>query len=341
MVLEALGRYEIIRELAIGGMARIYLARVRGTAGFEKQVVLKCIHETLAADDELVTMFLDEARLAATLRHSNIADVIDVGVEHGIHYFAMEYVAGKTARDLRLRSRERAKPIPLEVSLAIATGTASALEYAHTRSDAEGKSLEVVHRDVSPSNIMIAYEGAIKLVDFGIARATLRRGRTRTGHKKGKVPYMSPEQCRGQAVDRRSDLFSLGTVLYELTTGTRPFLGNSELMVMDQIVNGEPLPITIDGYPPELARIVMRMLARDPGERYQSAAAVVEDLERFANRHSLLTGSHIVARYVQQLFTHAEIFEGEWSPNSHVRFAPIRHETPPTIPDVPSSDTDD
>src|SRR4051812_34029911 len=144
---ETLGKYEIVRELALGGMARIYLARVCGTAGFEKQVVLKCILESIATDDQFVTMFLDEARLAATLRHSNIADVIDVGVERGIHYFAMEYVAGKTARDIRIRGKELRNPPPLEISLAIISGTAAALEYAHTRVDVEGKSIEIVHRD--------------------------------------------------------------------------------------------------------------------------------------------------------------------------------------------------
>lgn len=340
-----LGRYEIIRELAVGGMARIYLARVRGTAGFEKQVVLKCILESIATDEQFVTMFLDEARLAATLRHSNIAEVIDVGVERGIHYFAMEYIDGKTARDIRLRSRELGRRIPLEVSLAIVSGTAAALGYAHTRRDSEGKSLEVVHRDVSPSNIMVGNEGAIKLVDFGIARATLRRGRTRTGHQKGKVPYMSPEQCQGHAIDPRSDLFSLGTVLYELTTGVRPFQGNSEFMVMDQIVTGDPErpSLVIPDYPRQLEEIVMRSLARAPQSRYQTAGGMLEDLERFTSESSLLTGSHIVARYMKELFGDAETFdvstpdaEATWAPSSNVRFAPVRRGTPVPFRDEPT-----
>ena len=338
---ETLGKYEIIRELAVGGQARIYLARVRGTAGFEKQIVLKCILESLASDNQFVQMFLDEARLAATLRHSNIADVIDVGVERGIYYYAMEYVAGKTARDIRLKGKELKKPPPLEISLAIICGTAAALEYAHNRSDAEGKPLEIVHRDVSPTNILVSYEGAIKLVDFGIARATLRRGRTRTGHKKGKVPYMSPEQCRGQTVDRRSDLFSLGTVLYELTTGVRPFQGSSEFMVMDQIVTGQPEPPTklVPGYPPALEAIVLRALARAPGARYQTAGSMLEDIERLIAASSLLTSSHIVARYMTELFTEADDRdtlmdlpkgrvpsdeEPTWTPELNVKFAPAR-----------------
>jgi serine/threonine protein kinase len=342
---DSLGKYEIVRELAIGGQARIYLARVRGTAGFEKQIVLKCILESLATDNQFVQMFLEEARLAATLRHSNIADVIDVGVERGIYYFAMEYVAGKTARDIRIRAKELKKPPPLEVSLAIIAGTAAALEYAHNRTDGAGKPLEIVHRDVSPTNILVSYEGAIKLVDFGIARATLRRGRTRTGLKKGKVPYMSPEQCRGQTVDRRSDLFSLGTVLYELTTGVRPFLGSSELMVLDQIVTGhaEPPSRLVANYPPALEAIALRALTRAPGARYQTAAAMLEDIERFIAESSLLTSSHIVARYMNELFTDPDTspFERDtimdlprsrvpsddeptWTPELKVTFAPGR-----------------
>jgi eukaryotic-like serine/threonine-protein kinase len=263
---DRVGKYEIIRELATGGMATIYLARVSGTAGFEKLCVLKCILPGLARDRGFVTMFLDEARIAATLRHSNIADVFDLGVEDGTYFFAMEYVHGQNARVVRIESKARQLPIPLEVSLAIVAGTASALSYAHDRTNAEGP-LNLVHRDVSPSNVIVSYEGAVKLVDFGIARATLRRGaRTRTGLKRGKAPYMSPEQCRGEPMDKRSDLFSLGTMLYELTAGQRPFLGNSDFEVMEAIVTCAPEPPTllVHDYPHRLEEIVMRLLARSP-----------------------------------------------------------------------------
>ncbi|HUS32603.1 MAG TPA: serine/threonine-protein kinase [Kofleriaceae bacterium] len=302
-----LGKYEIVRELATGGMAQIYLAKVTGTAGFEKNVVLKCILPNLANDRQFVTMFLDEARLAATLRHSNIADVFDVGVEGKTYYFAMEYVAGQNARTVRLKAREAKRPIPIEISLAIVGGTAAALHYAHTRTDANGKSLDLVHRDVSPSNILVGYEGAIKLVDFGIARATSRRLRTRTGIRKGKVPYLSPELCRGHHIDHRSDLFSLGTILYELTTGERPFLGNSDFVVMDQIVTGTPLPpsSTTKGYLAGLEPIVMRLLARSPEARYQTAGQVLEDIETLASENRLLISSHIVAKFMKELFIDA------------------------------------
>jgi len=305
---ERLGKYEILRELATGGMATIYLARVSGTAGFEKLVVLKCILPQLARDKSFLTMFLDEARLAATLRHANIAEVIDVGYEGSTYFFAMEYVHGQNARALRIAAKQRALGIPLEVTLAIVTGTAAALAYAHARTGPDGLPLGLVHRDVSPSNVLVGYEGAVKLVDFGIARATMRRGaRTRTGMRKGKAPYMSPEQCRGQPLDGRSDLFSLGTMLYELTTGQRPFQGLSDFDVMDAIVHSQPDPPSsmIPTYPPDLEAIVLRMLATARENRYQTAANVVDDLEAFIARHGLLTSAHVTARFMTELFGEA------------------------------------
>ncbi len=299
-----LGKYEIVRELATGGMARIYLARVSGTAGFEKSVVLKCILPQLAEDSAFVQMFLDEARLAATLRHTNIADVIDVGVEAGTHFFAMEHVNGQNARSVRVRAKDVNLPIPLEVTIAIVAATAAALEYAHTRESASGP-LQIVHRDVSPSNIIVSYEGAVKLVDFGIARASGRgRAKTRTGMRKGKTPYLSPEQCRGNTVDRRSDLFSLGTVLYELATGTRPFRGNSDFEVMEAIVESSPMPPSklVASLPAQLDAIVATLLARAPEARFQSAAQLGEALDDLVASCGLRTAAHVVARYMHDLY---------------------------------------
>jgi serine/threonine protein kinase len=300
---DTLGKYEIVRELAIGGMAAIYLARVHGQAGFEKNVVLKVILPNLANDQSLVESFLDEARLAATLQHSNIADVFDVGAEAKRYYFAMEYVHGENARTVRLEAKARSLPIPLEVALAITIGTTAALGYAHDRSGPDGP-LNLIHRDISPSNILVSFEGAIKLVDFGIARASSRSTKTRTGMRKGKVPYMSPEQCRGQPLDRRTDLFSLGTVVYELTCGQRPFLGNSDFEVMDAIVTCRPQPPSVlrPHYPPVLEQIVMRLLAQSPAARYQTAHQVLDDIEAFAKSQSLLTSAQVVARYMRALF---------------------------------------
>jgi len=307
-----LGRYEIVKKLAVGGMAQIYLARVRATAGFEKLVVLKRISPLVAGDRGFVQMFLDEARLAATLRHPNIADVFDVGTEDGSYYFAMEFIHGQDARSLRLAANELRRAIPLEVSLGILSGTAYALAYAHAKDGPNGP-LGLVHRDISPSNILVSYDGAVKLVDFGIARAATRTTTTTlTGTLKGKVPYMSPEQCRGQVVDRRADIFSLGTVFYELTCGQRPFDGHSEYDTLEMIVNGTPRRPSelVPGYPPELEAITLRMLARDPGDRYQRGDDVLADLERVISERGLLVSERVVAKYMRELFAE-EIAEWE------------------------------
>ncbi len=300
-----LGQYEIVRRLATGGMAEVYLAHRRGTAGFEKRVALKRILPGYAQDRAFVTMFLDEARLAATLRHANIASVFDVGAENHSYFFAMEFVHGQDVRAVRPKAWRQRYTLPLEIALAVATGTASALHYAHNKLDKRGASLHLVHRDISPSNILISYDGAVKLVDFGIARASSRSAaKTQTGLLRGKVPYLSPEQCRGQPLDARSDLFSLGTVLYELTTGVRPFRGESDFETMNQIVNSSAVPPTrvLDNYPPALESIVMTLLSPDRERRYQTAEALLADLERLSSDEELFVTDLVVAKYMREQF---------------------------------------
>ena len=298
-----LGMYEVLRKLATGGMAEIYLARVRGNFEFEKLVVLKMILPHVADDPVFVQMFLDEARLAATLHHPNIATVYDVGEAAGTYFFAMEYVHGEDARTIRVATRTAGQTVPIDHALAIVHGAASALHYAHERTGPDGP-LHIVHRDVSPSNILISYDGAVKLVDFGIARASHRTNKTRTGTLKGKIPYMSPEQCRGLTTDRRSDLFSLGTVLYELTVGRRPYRGENDFAVLEQIVNGHaPLPsVVAPGYPPMLEHIVMQLLQRDPDRRYQTGEDVLADLEEFIADRSIRVSSISLGKYMRSIF---------------------------------------
>ena len=300
---ERLGRYEVVRKLATGGMAEIYLARMRGAAGFEKLCVLKRILPSVAQDERLVSMFLDEARLSATLRHPNIADVFDLGTERGSYFFAMEFIHGQDARLVRLQAHTVERPIPLEIGIAIVHGVTSALAYAHDKVGPEGP-LDLVHRDVSPGNVLISYDGAVKLVDFGIARATSRSTETKSGTLKGKIPYMSPEQCQGQRLDRRSDLFSLGIMFYELTVGCRPFRGNSEFAIMERIVNRPPQPprMVIAGYPSELELIVLKLLARDRRDRYQTAHEVLTDLDAFTDKHRLAVTQLALAKYMRALF---------------------------------------
>ncbi len=298
------GKYEILRKLATGGMAEIYVARSTGTAGFEKIVVLKRILPSQADDPQFVAMFLEEARLAATLHHPNIADVHDVGEDAGTYFFTMEYVYGQDARVVRHETRRRDESIPLPVALAIINGAASALAHAHAKKGPDGRPLDLVHRDVSASNIMLSYDGAIKLVDFGIARASTSNHKTQTGTLKGKVPYMSPEQCKGFPLDRRSDLFSLGIVMFELTTGQRPFRGSSDFAIMDLIVNGGgPRPSEIvPGYPPGLEAIVMRLLERKPEARYANADDLIADLDAFVAAEGLWQSPRVLGNYMRTLF---------------------------------------
>ena len=302
---ESLGRYEIIERIATGGMAEIYLGRVRGTAGFDKLVAIKRILPQVAADHAFVEMFLAEARLAATLRHPNIADVFDVGVVNGSHFFAMEYIHGHDLRTIRREAVRSHRRLPLEVSIAITSNVASALAYAHTRNGPNGP-LHLVHRDVSPSNILVSYDGAVKLVDFGIARAGSNPSTTitRTGQLKGKIPYMSPEQCRAKGLDHRTDLFSLGIVLYELTTNVRPFDGKGDFDTLERIVHGIMLPPSeiVASYPRALEAIVMRLLANKRSARYQNADELVADLERLTTEHGLFASAFMVGRYMRDLF---------------------------------------
>ncbi len=298
-----LGRYEIVEKIAVGGMAEIYLGRMR--ANPTKLVAIKRVLPHFASDRKFVDMFLEEARLASKLRHPNIADVLDVGIDHESYYFAMEYIHGADVRAIRLAAEERDTRVPLGVTIAIVHATAAALAYAHTMDGPDGP-LHLVHRDISPSNILVSYDGEVKLVDFGIARAETGSNskRTSTNALEGKIPYMSPEQCRALALDARSDLFSLGIVLYELTTGVRPFDKESEFETLEMIVHGQaPAPSQhVEGYPGFLQSIILKMLANRPPHRYQTARELLVDLERFAAAEELVTTQLSVAKYMRSLF---------------------------------------
>src|SRR4051794_34281470 len=279
-----LGKYEILTPLAPGGMARLYIGRSTGIGGFERHVVLKMILPERANDHIAVQMFLDEARLAASLNHQNVAQVFEVGQDTGVHYLAMEYVHGQDLRALLAKAGSLGTRIPLELALTVVAGAAAGLNHAHERRGADGTPLGIVHRDVSPSNLMIGYDGAVKLLDFGIAKATSRSVETQSGVIKGKFAYMAPEQCRGREVDRRSDVFSLGIILYEVTTQHRCFRADSDFDTMHRIVTGDIVRPTrlVQGYPQALEAIVMKALAVDANQRYQSAGLLLEALENFS-----------------------------------------------------------
>jgi serine/threonine protein kinase len=299
-----LGKYELISRLAAGGMAELFVARAQAIYGFEKVVVLKRIIPAFAADQDFVRMFLREARLAATLQHPNIAQVYDVGEDDGVLFFAMEYVLGQDLRRIVRAVRARESWLTLEHILQIIIGTAAALHYAHEREDSAGKHLGIVHRDVSPSNIMVTYDGGVKLVDFGIARVSSSGDTTSTGVLKGKIPYMSPEQCRGEKLDRRSDVFSLGVILWELACCRRLFVGENDLALAQRIASEDaPPPSSIlPNFSPALEAIIMRALARDRERRYATAQELREELEEFARERRLGLSSVSLGRVMSELF---------------------------------------
>jgi serine/threonine protein kinase len=298
-----LGKYEIIERIAVGGMAELYLAIALGIEGFRKLVVLKRVSPHLQHDEDLVKMFVDEARLAAALDHPNIAQVIDIGRNAGEYFFAMEYLHGRDFRHLMEAARGRGG-LPLGCAIEVVLGVARGLHHAHERKSADGQPMGLVHRDVSPANVVITYEGSVKLVDFGIAKAAVLTRKTQAGTLMGKVGYMSPEQCMGEPADRKSDVFALGILLYEATTGRRAFRAESQFAMMNQIIHGRwqrPREI-VPGYSERLEAIVVRAMATDPADRYPTAQALQLDLEAFAHAERVLHSPAVLADYLAELF---------------------------------------
>ena len=296
--------YEILAKLATGGMADIFLARGASVAGVERYCVLKRILRDAAGDAQLVQMFLDEARLAAQLQHPNIASVYDVGKLGDSYFFTMEYVHGETVGSLIQRSVDGDRLLPLACVLTIVAGAAAGLHHAHERNGVDGRALQIVHRDVSPSNLMVSYEGSVKVVDFGVAKAAHRASETRSGRVKGKISYMSPEQCRSQPLDRRSDLFSLGIVMWEMLTGDRLYRRDSDFAIMTAIIDEAPVSPSVvrPDVPREVDDIVRRLLAKPAADRFQSAAEVVDQIEAVALRAGMMLSTAALGRFVGELF---------------------------------------
>jgi len=268
----------------MGGMAEILLARAREQA--DHLVVIKRMHRQLAADRESVQMFLGEARLATTLHHPNVVEVYEIGQDNDLHYIAMEHLHGHDLRSVLSQMATQRVPMRLGQALAIARGMCRGLEYTHERTDADGVLLGIVHRDVSPHNVVLTYNGRVKLVDFGIAKASTQGSRTRTGIVKGKVAYMSPEQAMGDELDRRSDVFCIGIMLWEMTTGRRLYRRKSELESLKALVEADATrPSTlIPNYPLDLEQVVMKALARDREQRWATAAELDEAVTTVAKQ---------------------------------------------------------
>ncbi len=300
------GDYVLLGLIARGGMAEIYKAKKKGVKGFEKVIAIKKILSGYGEDDKFIEMLVDEAKIAAELSHPNIIQIYDLGRKDNYYFIAMEYVLGKDLREIQTRLRERDSWFPEEISLYLTIKILEALNYAHKAKDSRGRPLEIVHRDVSPPNILISYSGDVKLTDFGVSKASIKIHQTLSGALKGKLLYMSPEQARGESsIDFRSDLYSAGVVLFELLTGKKLFLDTTEMMVLKKVQNGEilnPREINPD-IDPALEKIILTSLCMDCEKRYQSAAAMIADLESFIHKkYDYIPGPVHLSHFIYGLF---------------------------------------
>ncbi|WP_257304862.1 protein kinase domain-containing protein [Geothrix campi] len=302
-VLEEYGNYFLLEKIAIGGMAELFKAQQRGVQGFQKIVAIKRILPHFSDNEDFVTMFIDEAKLAAQLTHPNIVQIFDLGKAGSSYYIAMEYVNGRDLRTLLRKVREYGLPFPEQVAAFVVMKVAAALDYAHRKRGFDDRELKLVHRDISPQNVILSTEGAVKLVDFGIAKAASKASHTVAGALKGKLLYMSPEQATGQPLDNRSDLYSLGLVLFELLTGERCFQADSELGVLEKVRLGRisDLGTLNPNVSKEMVAIVNRALQKSVDHRYPSARFMERDLRDYLQRQGPPITEHDVAEYMQAL----------------------------------------
>jgi tRNA A-37 threonylcarbamoyl transferase component Bud32 len=280
---EAFGKYEFVERIGVGGMAEVFRAKTFGPEGFVKEVVIKRILPAFSEDPDFVRMFINEARLAAKLQHTNIVQIFDFNHVDGVYYIAMEWVDGTDLKRVLNRSRTRSMPISTRAAIHVGVETLKGLHYAHNRAE-RGAPLNIVHRDISPHNLLLSLSGEVKIADFGIAKVAALASVTRSGMLKGKLAYMSPEQASNEPLDARSDIFSLGIVLWELLTGRRLYRGDSEAQLFARVKHAEiPPPRSInEAIPSELDPLIMKMLAPTPEGRFVSAAAALGELSRFA-----------------------------------------------------------
>jgi hypothetical protein len=298
------GKYLLLERIAVGGMAEVYAAKSFGVEGFERILAIKKILPTMGEDPEFVSMFVDEARIAVQLSHANIVQVLELGKHDDSLYIAMEYVSGRDVRQLAQQYRRRGLPMPVPQACAIVARACEALDHAHRKCDASGKPLGIVHRDVSPQNVLVSFAGDVKLIDFGIAKAETRMQRTQSGALKGKFSYMSPEQVQGQTIDRRSDVFSAGVLLWELLCGRKLFTGENDLALLEKVRRAEvPPPRGLNAEVPEgLEGVVLKALAGDRERRYQWCSELHDDLVRFAVAGETVLGSRRLGEWLREDF---------------------------------------
>ena len=297
------GKYELVERIGSGGMAEVWLAVYHGIEGITKLVAVKRIREQIAADENFVRMFLDEAKTAADLRHPNIIDIIDVGEHDDTYYLAMAYLPGRDLRAVWRRAATKRIALPWGLTIFMIIEAARGLHYAHTKTNLQGEPLNIVHRDVSPQNILITRHGITKVLDFGIARATHKSTFTRPGAVRGKAEYMSPEQATGQDIDARSDQFSLGILLYELTTGRRLYKREGDRKTMEAVVSDPvPQPSLFMDYAEDLEYILRRTLAKRPENRFASCGDLADALEEFLRQERIRQSPRRVAEMLRSLF---------------------------------------
>jgi eukaryotic-like serine/threonine-protein kinase len=296
-------RYELVGEIASGGMATVYLARLTGAGGFQRFVAIKRLHPHLAGEKEFVEMFLDEARLAAGIHHSNVVSILEVGASPLGYYLVMEYVEGDTLARLLARAAGKGQRLPTGIALRIVLDMLFGLHGAHELKDDKGKILELVHRDVSPQNVLVGVDGAARITDFGVARATSRLTNTRVGQLKGKLAYMAPEQAQGDPLDRRADVFSAGILIWETLAAKRLFKAENEAATLSRVMN-EPIPDLTRVAPhisKELAAVVKRGLERDRTKRFATTQQFAEAIEAAANGRDGIATPREVAAFVKDM----------------------------------------
>jgi TonB family protein len=328
------GQYVLVEKIATGGMAEVWKARMRGVEGFQKIVAIKKILPHLSDNQDFIEMFVDEAKLAAQLNHNNIIHIYDLGKIQNSYYIAMEYIDGYDLKTILRRGEERGHPMTVELALFIASKLASALDYAHRKKDFEEKEMGLVHRDVSPQNVLVSQEGDIKLCDFGIAKAASKASHTQAGALKGKLQYMSPEQAWGRTIDRRSDIFALATVLFEMLTNRKLFTGDNELSILEQVREARVVPPSEhnEEVTPEIDKVVLKALQKDPASRYQTAGEMARDLDAILYSFKPTPTSADLAIYMHRLST----AEPEFDSAATVIDTPLPVVPPPPVAPAPA-----
>jgi serine/threonine protein kinase len=298
------GKYLLLDRISVGGMAEVFKAKSYGVEGFEKIIAIKRILPTMGEDRDFIKMFIDEAKIAGQLAHANICQIFELGRIDGSHFIAMEYIWGKDLLQIQNRLRKIKQPMPIAMACFTIAKVLEGLDYAHRKRDPLGRPLEIVHRDCSPQNVLVSYEGEVKVIDFGIAKATSRNSRTMAGVLKGKFGYMSPEQVRGLPLDRRSDIFALGTMLYECLTGDRLFQGETDFSTLEKVRNVDiRAPREINPNIPEsVEKVILKALAKDVDDRYQWCSEMLADLQQFLMSQDVVFTAKSLSGWLKEVF---------------------------------------